>query len=109
MAKFDDIPTAYIRETEPYPSRSTFGISKILRSPTLPEIVVPSSTKSPQSPGTITYNTFSLLRAVLGIQLYGIYEENERSLVLCTEGVQERSADNRATLLAEWLLVGGGV
>ena len=55
------------------------------------------------------YNMFSLLRAALGILSCGIYEASERSLVLFTEGVLERLVDPRATLLAEWLLVEGGV
>lgn len=54
------------------------------------------------------YNMFSLPRAALGILLCGIYEANEKSLVLCMEGVPERLVDPQATLRADWLLVGGG-
>ena len=109
MARYEGIPTSYTRRTKLFPSRSTFGISKILPSLTPPGTVVPSSTKSPRSPGTITYNTSSLLRAAQGILSCGIYEESGRLLGLCTVGVLERSADPQATLLVDWPLVGGGV
>jgi hypothetical protein len=54
-------------------------------------------------------NTFLLLRAALGILSCGIYEASERSLVSFMEGVLVRLVDNQATLLADWLLVEGGV
>ena len=53
-------------------------------------------------------NMFSLLRAALGILSCGICEASEKSLVLFTEGVPERSVDLQATLLVDWLLVEGG-
>ena len=54
-------------------------------------------------------NTFSLLRVALGILSCGTCEASERSLVSFTEGVPERLVDPQATLLADWLLVEGGV
>ena len=51
----------------------------------------------------------SLLRAALAILLCGIYEANERSLVLCMEEAPGRLVVPQATPLADWLLVGGGV
>ena len=109
MARFDHVPTAYIRQAESHPSRFISGISGTLQSPILPETVVLSSMKLPRLPGTITYNTFSPLQAAQGTLLCGICEASERSPVLCMEGVLERSGDLQATPLVDWLSAGGEV
>ena len=102
-------PTLCIREAESSPSRFTSGISETLPSPILPETAVRNSMKLPRSPGTITYNTFSPLRAVPDTPSCGICVASERSPVLCMEGGAERLAELRASLLVDWLLVEGEV
>jgi hypothetical protein len=52
---------------------------------------------------------FSLPRVAPDTLLCGIYEASARLLVLYMEGVPERLVDPQATLLADWLSVGGGV
>lgn len=108
-ARFDDVPTLYIRDPEQHSPRSTFGISKILPSLTPLETAAQNSMKLPRSPGIITCSMFSQLRAALAILLCGICGASERLLVLCTEEVPEHLVDPQATPLAEWLLVVGGV